>query len=70
MKEQYQAKALHDLNGEGSSANAIERLLHEIVGEGTKSGTRPWHGGILSLPGFFWRSSPYTKGPAELGRYL
>lgn len=70
MQEQNEPIALHDLYRDGSSANRIERSLHEIAGEGTTSGTRPWHGGFLSLPGLFGRSSPYTKGPAEPGRYL
>lgn len=70
MQKQNEPIALHDLDRGGSSTNGIERRLHEMVGEGTKSGTRPWHGGFLSLPGFFGRSSPYTKGLAEPGRYL
>ena len=55
MKEQREAKALHDLNRRGSSTNRVECVLHEIVGEVTTSGNWTWHNGFLSLPGFFGR---------------
>jgi hypothetical protein len=62
MKEQSEAKALNDLNCNGSATNGVECLLHEIVREVTTSGLRTWHSGFLSLPGFSRGSPPYTKG--------
>jgi len=61
MKEQHEAKALHGLNGYGSAMNRVDRLLQEIVGEGTSGWLRPWHSGFLSLPGSFGSSPPSTK---------
>jgi hypothetical protein len=61
MKQQHQPKALDGLDRYGSAGHGIESLLHEIGGEGTQSGTRSWHGGILSLPGFFGAHLPLPK---------
>ena len=53
VKQQHQPKALHDLDRHGSAADGVQGLLHEIVGESTRSGAWSWHSGFLSLPGFF-----------------
>ena len=65
MKQQHEPKALDGLNRHGSAANGVEGLLHEIVGEGTKSGTRSWHSGFLSLPGFFGEFTSFYQKSAE-----
>lgn len=70
MKQQHKPKALDGLDRDGSAGYGIESLLHEIGGEVTQSGTRSWHGGILSLPGFFGGPPPSTKSPSKLRRYL
>jgi hypothetical protein len=62
MQEQHEAITLNDLNRGRSSPNRFESILHEIVGEGTRSRQWTWHSGFLSLPGFFGGSPPYTKG--------
>jgi hypothetical protein len=62
MKEQHKAITLNDLNRGRSSPNRSEGILHEIVGEGTRSRQWAWHSGFLSLPGFSGGSPPYTKG--------
>jgi len=62
MKEQREAKALHDLNRRGSPTNRIKRILHEIGGKVTTGGNWAWHSGFLTLPGFFGRfDSLYQK---------
>jgi hypothetical protein len=61
MKEQRQAKALHDLNRSGSPTNGVECLLHEIAWKVTTRGLRTWHSGFLSLPGFSGFTSLYQK---------
>jgi hypothetical protein len=53
MKKQHKPKALDGLDRYRSAGHGVEGLLHEIVREGTESRTWSWHGGILSLPGFF-----------------
>jgi hypothetical protein len=61
MKQQHKPKAQDGLDRDCSARHGIESLLHEIGGEGTQSGTRPWHGGILSLPGFLGVHLPLPK---------
>ena len=70
MKQQHKPKALDGLERYGSAGHGVKSLLHEIVREGTQSGTRYWHGGILSLPGFLGGAPPFTKSPSKLRRYL
>jgi len=65
MKKQHKPKALDGLDRYSSAGHVVESLLHEIVGEGTESGPRSWHGGILSLPGFFWESTSLYQKSAE-----
>jgi hypothetical protein len=48
MKQQHKPKALDGLDRYSSAGHGVKSLLHEIVREGTQSGTRSWHGGILS----------------------
>jgi hypothetical protein len=52
MKQQHKPRALDGLDGDCSTRHGVQGLLHEISREGTESGNRSWHGGILSLPGF------------------
>jgi hypothetical protein len=61
LKEQHQATTLNNLYRNGTPSNGVERLLQEIVREGTTSRHWTWHSGFLSLPGLFWDSPPYTK---------
>jgi len=70
MKKKHQPEALDGLDRYSSAGHVVESLLHEIVREGTESGHRSWHGGILSLPGFFGSPPPFTKSPPKLRRYL
>jgi hypothetical protein len=60
MKEQHEAKALHNLNRHRSAVDRVDSLLQEIVREGTTSWDRSWHSGFHSLPGFFGESPPFT----------
>ena len=59
MKKQHKPEALDGLDRYSSAAHGVDGLLQEIVREGTESGPRSWHGGILSLPGFFWESTSF-----------
>jgi hypothetical protein len=52
MKQQDKPKALDGLDWHGSAADGGERLLQELLGESTKSGTWSWHSGILFSLGF------------------
>jgi hypothetical protein len=61
MKKQHQPKALDGLDRDRSAGHGGESLLHEFVREGTESGHRSWHGGILSLLGFFGVHLPVPK---------
>ena len=62
IKKQHKPKALDGLDRHSSAGHGVEGLLQEIVREGTESGHRSWHGGILSLPGFFGEpTSLYQK---------
>jgi hypothetical protein len=61
MKQQHKPKALGCLDCDCSAGHGVEGLLHEIVGEGTDNGSRPWHGGILSLPSFLGGLLPVPK---------
>jgi hypothetical protein len=70
VKQQHQPKALDGLDRNGSARHGVESLLHEIGGEGKQSGTRSWHCGILSLPGLFGGSPPFTKSLSKPRRYL
>ena len=70
MKQQHKPKALDGLDRYSSAGHGVKSLLHEIVREGTQSGTRSWHGGILSLPGFSGGPPPFTKSPSKPRRYL
>jgi len=54
MKEQHEPKPLDGLDRDCPAGHGVKSLLHEIVREVTQSGTWSWHGGILSLPVFFW----------------
>ena len=51
VKQQNEPKALHGLDGHGSAADGVVRLLQELGGESTKSGTWSWHRGFHSLLG-------------------
>ncbi len=64
MKQQYQPKALHDLDRHGSAADGVQGHLHKIVGESTRSGAWSWHSGVLSVPGFFWEFISFYKKSA------
>src|ERR1700679_4196643 len=70
MKQQHKPKALGCLDCDCSAGHGVEGLLHEIVGKGRDNGARPWHGGILSLPGFLGGPPPCTKSPSKPRRYL
>jgi len=70
MKQQHKPKALDGLDRYCPAAHGVESLLHEIAREGTQSGTRSWHGSILSLPGFLRGPPPFTKSPSKPRRYL
>jgi hypothetical protein len=61
IKKQHQPKAWDGLDRDRSAGHGVKSLLHEIVREGTQSGTRSWHGGILSLPGFLGVHLPLPK---------
>ncbi len=65
MKQQHKPKALDGLDRYCSAGHGVKRLLHEIVWESTESGPRSWHGGILSLPGFFGESNSLNQKSAE-----
>ena len=65
VKQQYQPKALHDLDQYGSAADCVQGHLHEIVGESTRNGAWSWHSGVLSVPGFFWEFTSFYKKSAE-----
>ncbi len=65
MKKQHKPETLHGLDRYSSARHGVESLLHEIVREGTESGPRSWHGGILSLPGFFGESTSLYQKSAE-----
>ncbi len=54
VKQQCQAKSLHDLDRHSSAADCLQRHLHEIVGKSTRKWAWSWHGGVLYVPGFFW----------------
>jgi hypothetical protein len=53
VEKEYESKTSHDLNGDGSSANRIESLLHEIYRKDTTCGAWSWHCGFLYLAGIF-----------------
>jgi hypothetical protein len=61
MKQQHKPKALDGLDRYCSAGHGVEGLLHEIGREGTQSGTRSWHGGILSLLVFLGVRLPLPK---------
>jgi len=65
LKEQHKTKTLDGLDRYCSAGHGVESLLHEIVREGTESGPRSWHGGILSLPGFFGESNSLYQKSAQ-----
>jgi hypothetical protein len=65
MKEQHQPKALDGLDRDSSAGHGVEGLLHEIVREGTESGPRSWHSGILILAGIFRESTSFYQESAE-----
>jgi hypothetical protein len=65
MKQQHKPKALDGLDCDRPAGHGVESLLHEIVRECTDNGSRPWHGGILSLPGFLGGSSSLYQKSAE-----
>jgi hypothetical protein len=65
MKKQHKPKALDGLNRYSSAGHGGEGPLQEIVREGTGSGPRSWHSGILSLPGFFWESTSFYQESVE-----
>lgn len=65
MKKQYKPKTLDGLNRYSSAGHGGEGHLQEIVREGTGSGPRSWHGGILSLLGFFWESTSFYQESVE-----
>jgi hypothetical protein len=64
VKQQYQPKALHDLERHGSAADCVQGHLHEIVGESTRNGAWSWHSGVLSVPGFFGEFISFYKKSA------
>jgi len=64
VKHQYQPKALHDLDRQGSTVDCVQRHLHEIIGESTRNGAWSWHSGVLSVPGFFWEFISFYKKSA------
>jgi len=70
MKKQHETKALDGLDRHSTAGHGVEGHLQEIVREGTESGLRSWHGGILSLPGFLGSLPPSTKSPQKRRRYL
>ena len=70
MKQQHETKALDGLDRHSTAGHGVEGHLQEIVREGTESGLRSWHGGILSLPGFLGSLPPATKSPQKRRRYL
>jgi hypothetical protein len=59
MKKQHEPKALDGLDRHSTAGHGVEGHLQEIVREGTESGPRSWHGGILSLPGVFGESTSF-----------
>jgi hypothetical protein len=63
VKQQRKPKALHNLDRHGSALDCVQSHLHEIVGERTRSGAWSRHSGVLSVPGLFGSSSPFTKSP-------
>ncbi len=63
VKQQRKPKARHDLDRHRSAPDCVQSHLHKIVGESTRSGAWSWHSGVLSVPGFFGSSSPFTKSP-------
>jgi hypothetical protein len=69
MKKQHKTKALDVLNSYSSAGHGIQGLLQEILREVTESRPRSWHGGILSLPGFFGSPPASTKSPPKPRRY-
>jgi hypothetical protein len=52
VKEQDKPKALNGLDGYRSATDGIAGLLDECFGKSTKSRSRSWHRGFLSLLGF------------------
>jgi hypothetical protein len=65
MKEQHEPKALDGLHRNGSSKHGVTGLLQEIVREGTGSGSRSWHGGILDVAGILLGGNPFYQESAE-----
>ena len=63
MKQQYQPKALHDLDRHGSAADCVQGHLHEIVGESTRNELGPRIAASFPCLDFFGSSSPSTKSP-------
>jgi hypothetical protein len=61
MKQQHKPKALDGLDCDRPAGHGVESLLHEIVRKRTDNGSRPWHGGILSLPRFLGVLLPVPK---------
>jgi hypothetical protein len=61
MKQQDKAKTLDRLDSHRSAINGIACLLQECFRESTKSGSRSWHCGFLSMLGIFGSSPPSTK---------
>jgi hypothetical protein len=65
MEEQHEPKALDGLHRDGSSKHGVTGLLQEIVREGTGSGSRSWHGGILDVAGILLGGTPFYQESAE-----
>jgi len=70
MKKQHKPEALDGLDRYSSAAHGVDGLLQKIIREGTESGSRSRHGGILSLPGFLGSPPPSTKSLPNPRRYL
>ena len=70
MKKQHKPEALDGLDRYSSAAHGVEGLLQKIIREGTESGPRSRHGGIVSLPGFLGSPPPSTKSLPNPRRYL
>src|SRR5205807_850102 len=70
MKQQDKPKALDRLDGHRSATDGIEGLLHECYGKSTKSGSRSWHRGFLSMLGIWGSSPPSTRNAQQPRRYL
>jgi hypothetical protein len=61
VKQQYQPKALNDLDRHGTAADCVQGHLQEIVGKSTRNRAWSWHSGVLSVPGFFGEFISFYK---------